>query len=70
MFKFFSSIIDAVGSLFSFIGMFISSIVQVFVLVGKGMAYITVCIAELPPFLVVFLMAFVGISVVYLIVGR
>jgi len=70
MFKFFGSIIDAVGSLFSFIGMFISSIVQVFVLVGKGMAYITVCIAELPPFLVVFLMAFVGISVVYLIVGR
>lgn len=70
MFEFFTSIVDAIGSLFSFVEMFISSILQVFVLVGKGLAYITVCVAELPPFLTVFIMAFVGISVIYLIIGR
>ena len=70
MFEFFGSIIDAIGSLFSFIGMFISSIMQVFTLIVKGLGYVTACIAFMPPFLIVFLMGFIGISIVYLIVGR
>lgn len=70
MFEFFSSIVDAIGSLFAYIGTFFTSALKLIVLVGKGMAYVTACIVELPPFLSVFLMAFIGISVIYLIVGR
>lgn len=70
MIEFFTTVVNAIGSIFSFIGMFVSSIMQVFVLVGKGLAYIVACIAFMPPILSAFLMAFIGLSVIYLIVGR
>lgn len=70
MFNFFESIFEFIGSLFTYIGMLIMGIAQLFVLIVKGMGYVTVCIAMMPPIIQAFLLAFVGISVVYLIVGR
>lgn len=70
MFKFFDMIISFFGSIFEWVGMFIHSILQIFILIGKGLAYVSACIAFMPPFLQVFMLAFISISIVYLIVGR
>lgn len=70
MFEFFESIFSAIGSIFTYIGTLISSLAYVFVLVGKGLVYVTECIVLMPGFLQAFLLAFVAISVIYLIVGR
>ena len=70
MFNFFESIFEFIASIFSYIGMIIVGIGQLFGLIIKGMGYVTVCIAMMPPIIQAFLLAFVGISVIYLIVGR
>ena len=70
MFNAFDSIFEFIASIFSYIGMLIDGISQLFVLIVKGMGYVTVCIAMMPPIIQAFLLGFVGISVVYLIVGR
>lgn len=70
MFNFFDSIVDFILAIFDGVQMFFSSILHIFDLIIKGLAYVTVCIGLMPPLLQVFLLAFIGISVVYLVVGR
>lgn len=70
MFQFFESVLDFILAIFDGVTMFFNSILHIFSLIVKGLAYVTVCIGLMPPILQVFLLAFIGISVIYLVVGR
>lgn len=70
MLNFFDSILDFILAIFNGIEMFFNSIISIFSLIIKGLAYVTVCVSLMPPILQAFLLAFIGISVIYLVVGR
>lgn len=70
MIAFLESIADFIASIFDLIGNIIAGIIRMIRYIGIAMTAIPQVVAYLPPDLAVLAVAFVGVAVVYLIIGR
>lgn len=70
MFKFFSSIFIAIEMVFNFLLSTVKGLVEVIVNVVAASAYLIQCISFLPAPLIAAASCVVGVSVIYMIVGR
>lgn len=70
MLEFFSSIADAIFTVFKLLLNMVNGLVQFFLMLPQFLAYLTTVFSYVPAPLVVFLSLGVTISVILLIVGR
>lgn len=70
MLDFLTGIGDFLVSIVALISNFVTSLLDLFKWVGKGLSYISTVIPYLPASLVAIATVFITVSVVYLIVGR
>ncbi len=70
MLEFFSSIADAIFTVFQLLLNMVQGLVQFFLMIPQFLTYLTTVFAYVPAPLVVFLSMGVTISVILLIVGR
>lgn len=70
MFQFFDGIVNLISTIINFIVNFFSGLVSFLVMVGKSLVFITECIGYMPSFLIVFLTAIVGLSIVLQIINH
>lgn len=64
MFEFFDSIASFLASVISFIVNFFTGLITFFTMIGQSLLFLTDCIGHLPSFLIVFIVAIVGISII------
>lgn len=70
MFNFFSSIFEFIEMILDFVISSIEGLISVVINVVRASGFLLECVAFLPPQLVAAAGAVIGISVVYMIVGR
>lgn len=70
MFKFFEVIIELLGIIGSFITNLVTSIVYVFQFIGNGVAYMAVCLAQLPAFVYAPVVAIISYAVIINILNK
>lgn len=70
MFEFFHSLIHSIDIFVGFFINFFSGIVHFFLMLGRSMVYLFSCIAYMPPFIVVFLYAIIGLAIILQIINH
>lgn len=70
MFEFFDGLVSLISTVINFVVNFFTGLVNFFLMVGRSLVFITECIGYLPPFLVVFATAIIGLSIVLQIVNH
>lgn len=70
MFKFFDTLISFLQTVVTFVANFILTIIYVISFVLKGVVYVFTIIAYLPPWVMAFVVAVIGFSVVLFIINR
>lgn len=70
MFEFFDGLVSLISTLISFVVNFFSGLVSLFLMIAQSLVFITECIGHLPPFLVVFVTAIVGLAIILQIVNH
>lgn len=70
MFKFFDIIITFLTTIVNFVVNMILTIFYVIQFILKGVTYAFSCISYMPPFLMAFVMAVIGFSVVMVLINR
>lgn len=70
MFKFFDTLISFLQTIVTFVANFILTIIYVISFVLKGVVYVFTIIAYLPPWVMAFVVAVIGFSVVLFIINR
>lgn len=70
MFKFFDTLISFLQTIVTFVANFILTIIYVISFVLKGVVYVFTIVAYLPPWVMAFVVAVIGFSVVLFILNR
>lgn len=70
MADFFATLGSVIESCVTFLTNLIEGMIQLFLMIPKAVQVLTYSISNLPPVLTVFATAFIGVSIVYLIIGR
>lgn len=70
MFNFFDTIIAFLQTIVNFIGNFILTIIYVIDFIFEGVFYVFTIIAYLPPWVMAFVMAVIGFSVIMFLINR
>lgn len=70
MFKFFDTLISFLQTIVTFVASFMLTIIYVISFVLKGVVYVFTIIAYLPPWVMAFVVAVIGFSVVLFIINR
>ena len=70
MLSWLSSIGDAIGIFVQLVSSFVNGLIQLFVIVPQAVSFLTVVLAYIPPVLLAFAVAGVGITVFLMILGR
>lgn len=64
MFEFFDAIASLLATMISFIVNFFSGLVTFFLMIGQSLVFLTECVGHLPPFLTVFVVAIIAMSII------
>ena len=70
MIEFFTSMLNAITTLFDMVSYLVTGLVQLFAMIPSGFALLTYSIGFLPTVLLAFASVAITISIVYLIIGR
>ena len=70
MLSWLSSIGDAIGIFVQLVSSFVNGLIQLFVIVPQAVSFLTVGLAYIPPVLLAFAVAGIGITVFLMILGR
>lgn len=68
--SFFEMIWSAIQSGITILANFVSGIVQLIWMIPKALSFLLYSISQMPPVMTAFAVAFVSVSVVYLVIGR
>lgn len=70
MFKFFEIIVTFLSTIVNFVVRFILTLFYVLQFIVRGVTYAFSCISYMPPFLLAFVTAVIGFSVVMILINR
>ncbi|AXH73579.1 MAG: hypothetical protein [Inoviridae sp.] len=70
MFAFFDGLVNFISTVINFVINFFTSLVHLFIMVGQSMVYIIDCVNYLPVFLKVFILALVGLAVIFQVINH
>ena len=70
MFQFFNYVIDFIQSIIAFIGNIIAGIIEAFLLLPKGVAYVFSALAYMPTVVVPFMLASLALMVTFFIINH
>lgn len=70
MFQFFDGLVSFISSIISFLVNFFSGLLGFFRMVAESLVFVTECIGYLPPFLIVFVTAIIGLAIILQIVNH
>lgn len=70
MFQFFDGLVSLISSIISFIVNFFTGLLNFFKMIAESLVFITECIGYLPPFLIVFVTAIIGLAIILQIVNH
>ena len=70
MFNFFDTLISFLQTIVDFIGNFILTILYVIDFIFEGVIYVFTCIAYMPPWIMSFVVAVIGFSIVMFLINR
>lgn len=70
MFQFFDQIIAFLETIVTFVVNMFSTLIYVFVFIFNGVSYVFTCIAYLPAWVMPFVAAVIGLSVVMFLINR
>lgn len=70
MFAFFDGLVSFLSTVINFVINFFSSLVHFFIMVAQSMAFIVDCINYLPVFIKIFILALVGLSIMFQVINH
>lgn len=70
MFQFFDGLVSLISSIISFVINFFAGLLNLFKMMAESLVFITECIGYLPPFLIVFVTAIIGFSIILMIINH